>query len=215
MKKFALATGILGLSLSSFAAYNDTDNDKSPWLVRARAIWITPNASSSPITTIGGSVSEISSVVVPELDFSYFFSNNFSLELILATNRHSVTATGTSLGQTISLGKVSLLPPTITMQYHFMADKKISPYAGVGLNYTVFYDVDSGPTASSIDYKNSYNPAYQFGLDYKINENWSLNLDAKKIFVSSKVTVVASGTQVSTNVSIDPWIFGVGVGYHA
>ena len=51
----------------------------------------------------------------------------------------------------------------------------------------------------------------QIGADYKINKNWLINFDIKKVQISSDVKT-ASGTKVS-NVKIDPWLIGVGVGY--
>lgn len=39
----------------------------------------------------GGSVTHISNRLTPELDVSYFFTQNISAELILATSRHNVT----------------------------------------------------------------------------------------------------------------------------
>ncbi|GEQ97600.1 hypothetical protein JCM17844_12370 [Iodidimonas gelatinilytica] len=38
-----------------------------------------------------------------------------------------------------------------------------------------------------------------------------LNVDMKKLFLDTKVTV--NGGAVTADVDIDPWIFGVGVGY--
>jgi len=35
----------------------------------------------------------------------------------------------------------------------------------------------------------------------------------KKVWVDVDVTVHALGTTVSTSVDVDPWLFGVGIGY--
>jgi Outer membrane protein W len=109
----------LGL-LASTAA----NADQGDWLVRARAISVQPQESSS--LGLG-----VDNAVVPEVDFSYFVTKNVALELILGTSRHEV-----SLGST-SLGKVSVLPPTLTAQYHFAPDATVRPYVGAGVNYTL------------------------------------------------------------------------------
>lgn len=184
----------------------------SPWMMRLRAIDIVPIASSSTITGLGGEVTDISSDIVPELDFSYFFTQNFSAELILATGNHDVTATGTSIGD-VNLGSVNVLPPTLTFQYHFFKEKMISPYIGAGLNYTAFYDVDSGPVADSIDYSNSFGPALQVGLDVNINEHWSINLDVKQLFIQTDATVNVGSDSYTTNVNVNPTVYGAGIGY--
>ena len=43
--------------------------------------------------------------------------------------------------------------------------------------------------------------------------NWSLNVDLKKVWVDVDVAVGALGTVVTTNVDVDPWLIGVGIGY--
>ncbi|PWY54409.1 OmpW family protein [Legionella qingyii] len=184
----------------------------SPVLVRLRAIGVLPSASSSTISLIGGEVTQISNQVAPELDFSYFVTPQIAVELILATTRHSVEATNTALGS-VDLGKVSVLPPTLTAQYHLDFIPHFKPYIGAGINYTYFYNVNSGPVATNIHYDSSFGPALQIGADFAINDNWSINADVKKIWVKSNVTVYTPATQLETNVHIDPWVVGLGVGY--
>lgn len=207
MKKAIIAISIacfvLAASITSYA------NENYHWLVRARVLTIIPDANSNTISTIGGHVSDISNQVVPELDFSYFFTPHIATELILATSRHTVTATGTAIG-TIPLGHVSLLPPTLTVQYHFLPTHKVDPYLGAGLNYTFFYDAKAR-TVNSIHYKDHIGYALQAGADININSRWVLNVDLKKIFLKTKVTT--SGPAVHTTADIDPLIIGVGIGY--
>ena len=146
MKKIIIFSLALAQSAASIAGVMGpvAKASKSPWLIRARALWIKPEASSPVLPFLGGNVTDISSTVVPELDFSYFFTNHIAAELILATNRHHVIANNTVLG-TVDLGKVSLLPPTLTLQYHFIPESTFSPYVGAGVNYTFFYNVNQGP----------------------------------------------------------------------
>ncbi len=184
----------------------------TPWLVRGRVIDVVPYPSSGTLNLIGGQVNSISTRVVPELDFSYFFTPNIAAELILATARHSVAANGTTLGR-VGLGSANLLPPTITAQYHFMPGCKIDPYVGAGLNYTYFYNVSYGTVATSVSYKNTFGPALQVGADYAIDDHWLINADIKKIFIRPDVTVRTGLGTIRTNVHIDPLIIGLGVGY--
>lgn len=184
----------------------------SPWQVRLRGIGVLPSVSSSTISVIGGEVTHISNEIVPELDFSYFFTSHIAAELILATSRHSVEATNTALGK-VNLGKVSVLPPTLTAQYHFDLTPQLKPYVGVGINYTYFYSVNSGPVATKIHYSSTVGPALQVGADFAINDNWFINADVKKIWIRPNVTVYTPIAQLRTDVNIDPWVVGLGVGY--
>ena len=57
------------------------------------------------------------------------------LELILATSKH--TAKGRdALNGVDPLASTWVLPPTLTVQYHFLPEAKIRPYVGAGINYT-------------------------------------------------------------------------------
>jgi len=192
------------LSATSYAA--------GPWLVRARAIDIIPYASSGTLNVIGGSVNSISTQVVPELDFSYFFTSHIAAELILATSRHSVAANNTILGR-VNLGSVNALPPTLTLQYHFLPENKLNPYVGAGLNYTYFYNASHGPVATGISYQNTFGAALQIGADYSIDSNWVINADIKKVYMQPNVTVNTAVGVIKTKVKINPVIVGLGVGY--
>lgn len=183
------------------------------WLLRARLIDVVPDVSSSTITKIGGNVTRISSQIEPEVDISYFFKPQFAIEIPAATMRSSVRATGTVLGP-INLGQVSVLPPMILFQYHPQFNEKIKPYAGVGPNYTIFYHSNSGPVANKVTYSDNWGVAFQLGTDLIIDKHWSINVDFKKILVKTHATVYALGTSVSSDVNINPMIYGVGVGYH-
>ncbi|HEX2753597.1 MAG TPA: OmpW family outer membrane protein [Alphaproteobacteria bacterium] len=51
----------------------------------------------------------------------------------------------------------------------------------------------------------------QAGLDYKLDDHWMLNVDVKKIYLNTDVSV--NNGAVTADVDLDPWVFGVGVGY--
>lgn len=185
------------------------------WLVRGRLINVSPEVKSDTITNIQGKVSHVSKQLIPELDFSYFFTPHIAAELILGTARHHLIATNTIAG-TVDLGKIRVLPPTLTVQYHFMPMQRFSPYIGAGINYTAFYDkslAGANPLITNIHYKNSIGLALQAGMDYNINSRWSINFDVKKLYIKTTATVDLGSTSVSTKVRLNPWVYGVGIGY--
>ncbi len=182
----------------------------SPWLIRARFLNVVPDDDSSTITVIGGKA-EVDDAYAGDVDFSYFFSDNIAAELTLAVAEHDVKAKNTALGNA-DLGDVKLLPPTLTLQYHFIPDGKYRPYVGAGVNYTVFFDDDPGD-ALNIDYDNAFGFALQAGIDIGINENWAINFDVKKIWLETDVSAGTPVGKVKTTVDIDPWLFGVGLAY--
>lgn len=212
MKKVILAAFALVCSFGMNAQEDaKKDEDFSRWQFRLRAISVTPDESAT-IQTIGGDVN-ISSAFVPELDITYFFTKNWSAELILATTNHDVKAVSTSAGD-INLGDVWLLPPTLLGQYHFTGGNFV-PYLGAGVNMTLFYGVNNGPTADKVDYDTAFGFALQGGVDYMLNDKWFINLDIKKLFLSTDATIDATtalGATVGADVDINPWIIGFGVG---
>lgn len=190
----------LGLGHAAFAANAQTDKN---WMVRGRLLAVVPDEDAS--LNIGGTV-DIDNSVVPELDFTYFFTKNWAAELVLGVTPHDAVAT---TGPT-DLGSVWLLPPTLTLQYHFYMDNGWKPYLGAGVNYTHFFGVDKAAGITSIDYDDSFGAALQAGIDVPIQGDWYFNLDVKKIWINTDVRVNGA---VTADVEIDPWLFGIGVAY--
>lgn len=169
------------------------------WMLGARVLYVDPNVSSS----IPGL--DVDSAWWGEVDVTYFFTKNVALELIAAWNKHEVTLNGTSLG------KVGVLPPTLTLQYHFTDLGAWKPYVGAGINYTYFYENDLANNTLHIK-DNSWGAALQVGLDYEFQKNWNLNFDVKYVWMSTDVIVNATGANLGS-LDINPWIFGIGVRY--
>ncbi|WBO60451.1 hypothetical protein GT370_06615 [Acidocella sp. MX-AZ03] len=61
-------------------------------------IGVIPENIDSHITGMPGAKLGITTGVSPELDASYFFTPNLSVQLIAATSRHTITAKGGALG---------------------------------------------------------------------------------------------------------------------
>lgn len=172
------------------------------WMIRARALGVVPQESSS--LSIGGTVS-VDNSVVPELDVTYFFTPEIAAELIAAVTPHDVKTSGG-----VDAGSSWLLPPTLTLQYHFNQLESVKPYVGAGVNYTHFFGADAG-ALTSVKYQDSFGGALQAGLDIPIKGNWYFNVDVKKVFISTTAKFSPSG--VRANVDIDPLLIGVGIGY--
>jgi outer membrane protein len=177
--------------------------DKERWMVRLRAIDVDPDESSLVRGLDADVTADIG--ITPELDFTYFFTDNVAAELILATSKHDM---GTN--SNIDLGDVWVLPPTLTLQYHFNPEGTVRPYVGAGVGYIMYYNESSG-AVNDIEYDDGFSYAFQAGVDYGIDKHWALNADVKKIFHETDVTI--NGGAINANVNLDPWVFGVGVAY--
>ncbi len=205
VKQLIVAAGMIAAMASSAGA--DTFDAKSDgnWLIRARGIAVAPQESSN--LSIAGLEARADTAFTPELDISYFFTPNIAAELILATSKHDMSTVGAA---NLSLGHVWLLPPTLTLQYHVTELGAFKPYVGAGVNYTIFYGGNSG-AATSVEYEDGFGVALQAGIDVEVAEGIYLNADVKKIWLGTDVTV--TGPNVTGTVDLDPWVFGLGVGY--
>lgn len=192
--------------------------EQGDWLVRGRAIVVAPNTDSSGVNPgfPNGTV-EVKDAVVPELDFTYFVRDNWGLELILATSPHDLKGKD----DLSALGKVAdvmALPPTLTLQYHFQPEASVRPYAGVGVNYTLFYNESASSSLenaignTSIDLDDSFGVAVQAGVDIDLNEKWFLNADIKYITISTDATLTTGSAVNTVSVDINPIVAGIGIG---
>ena len=200
--------------------------EQGDWLVRARGIVIHPNDDSglislggSPVTNTGVNVD---TNVVPELDVTYMFHRNWGVEVIAGTSIHTVNSEGSGLKlpNGFDLFDTWVLPPTVTLQYHFLPDNNIRPYIGVGANYTKFFAADAtsalektlgGPVGVNLD--SSWGWAAQTGVDIDIKDNWFINLDLKYIDMSTTAYLKTPVGNLSVDVDVDPFVFGAGIGY--
>lgn len=201
------------------AACGVAQAEQGDFLVRLRGIVVAPTESSSGVTPAfpDGRVG-VDNAIVPELDFTYFITDNIAAELILATSPHDLIGEGTLEG----LGKIAdtmVLPPTLTFQYHFNPRGQIDPYVGVGINYTVFYSEDASSALNnaigqtSVDVDDSVGVAFQAGVDYALTERWFLNADIKYIQIDTTGTLNTGGAINRVDVDLDPIVAGVGFGY--
>lgn len=181
------------------------------FMVRLRGIAVIPRDHSDYVDPIGGHV-EQTNAYVPEVDLTYFVTDNIAIEAIAAFTKHDGKAKNTAAGD-VDLGSVWVLPPTVTLQYHPFPKERLSPYIGAGVNYTFFFNDDTPDDGAvkSIHYSDSFGWALQAGVDYALTENVYLNVDVKKLFVSTKARI--NGGDIKSKVDVDPWIVGAGIGY--
>jgi len=212
IRKLLTAAALITCLFQSAAA------EQGDWLVRLRGIVVTPTENASDVLPSfpGGSVG-VENAIVPELDFTYFVTDNIGAELILATSPHDLIGEGALAGLG-EIGDVMALPPTLTLQYHFNPNGMIRPYAGVGLNYTIFYSEEAsdalvgavGPTTIKLD--ESVGVAFQLGADFQLTERWFLNADVKYIQIDTTATLNSGGAINTVDVDLDPIVAGIGVG---
>jgi len=179
-------------------------------LLGAGVIGVLPG-NGGRVDAIGGRP-EASDTATGQLDATWFARPELSLNLIAATTRHDVRVRGSAIGD-VDLGRVWALPPTLTLQFHPFPGARISPYAGVGLNCTVFYGEGGARTApvTKVDVKNDFGFAVNFGLDVELSPHWLVNFDAKRLWLDPGVSVNSGA--IRARADLDPWIVGASLRY--
>ena len=215
-----MATALIGVSAGSALAADlpaphedaafSAVSEKSPWQIRVRGLGVITEDNGS-VDGVSGSDLSYSDTVIPELDITYYFTDNIAAELILGTTWANVDGEGALDG--VDVGDTWILPPTLTLQYHFTNFGQFKPYIGAGVNYTIFYNQD-GNDMADLDIENTFGAALQVGFDYMIDDHWGVNLDVKKLFLEPDFDVTTkTGVKLSGTAELNPWLVGGGVTY--
>ncbi|MEO7432328.1 MAG: OmpW family outer membrane protein [Dokdonella sp.] len=176
------------------------------WQVKVGVHVVDPTADNGHLAG-GALATDVGSGISPTITLEYRVTPNLGVELLAALPfSHDVKLNGTKAAT------AKQLPPTLSVQWHFLPDARFDPFVGVGLNYTRFFSVDEkGPlTGTQLELGDSWGAALHAGLEYAVNDRWSLTGDVRWISLSSDAKV--NGAKVGT-VDIDPFVYGFAIGY--
>lgn len=176
-------------------------HEAGDWLVRGGFHSIQPKSDN-------GDVVEVKDDTMFTFGVTYMISRNWGVELLAALPfEHDI-----ALVDGPRVASTKHLPPTLSVVYHLLPDAPIQPYAGVGLNVTLFFDEDTrGPLAgSSLSLDTSVGAAAVVGVDIDLGSNWFLNADVRYLDIETDAKL--DGVALET-VVIDPWAFGLNLGY--
>ncbi len=189
-------------AIAAPAAHADTNDN---WVVRFGGSVVDPKSNNGKLADLSSSVS---SSVRPSASLEYMITPNIGVDLLAAWPfQHDVKLSG--------LGKVAQtkeLPPTVGVNYHFMPNAAVSPFLGIGLNYTNFFDTKGvgALQGAGVSIANSWGVAAHAGLDVKLSPKWIFTADLRWVDIESDVKV--AGTKVG-NAKINPLVYGLSLGY--
>lgn len=223
MSRFAHAAALLltvaiaaTLPASADAQNFTTGKNKGDRMVGLRMLYVAPDEQGdihtvSPDADTGSDI-RLNSDTALEANFSYFVTNNVAVSASGALTRHQLTADTPAGGQ--GMGDLRQFSATVTAQYHLQPQDRFSPYVGGGLNYTTTYRTDNENNFSKLQVDPDFGVAAQAGADYFVTDQVYLNMDVKKIWQDSKMKATSPvGSQLRSNMNVDPWVLGVGAGY--
>jgi len=201
LKNVAIA-GLLCMAPVTGAIAQSVDN---PWILHIGAHVVDPRSDNGHLA---GMKASVGSSTRPTLSLEYLFTPEWSVDVLAAVPfQHSVRLNGQRAAT------VKQLPPTVGVNYHFLAGRPVSPFVGVGVNYTRFFDTKGRGAlqGANVDLDSSWGIAWHGGVDITLDPRWTLTLDARYMDIDSKVKV--GGASVGT-AHIDPWVYGFSFGYH-
>ena len=225
MNKSLLGASLVALALAAPAAHAYQAGDM---ILRAGAITTAPNESSGDLKFDGNKVSGTKATLDSDtqlgLTFAYMLTDHIGLELLAATPfKHTVGVKGLGGGLDGKLADIKQLPPTLSLQYYPMEpNSRFQPYAGVGINYTLFFDEDLSSARkqqgfSNLKLQDSVGIAGQLGMDYLLTDNLLVNASVWYVDIDTKASVngpTALGySKTKVDVDVDPWVYMVGLGY--
>ena len=235
-----LAVG--ALTLAAFAVAPMAQAEKGDWLIKGGATMVSPKSGNLSLGDLGdvpdvGNITNVSIEVDDGTSFgftiTYMMTSNWGLELLAAVPfKHDIKLAATIDGERGAgkIGDTKHLPPTISLQYHFLPDGMFSPYVGVGFNTTLFSSESLNSDArdlfaalgindANLKLDTSTGVAAQIGIDWYFSDKWFANADVRYIDLGTKAKITGTdeaGDAVVAElgtVNIDPIVYSLMIGY--
>ena len=198
LKQVALIA-LMGMSASAMAGQ---------WQVKVGGSVISPAQDTDILGGAANVEADHEYAFTPSVE--YFFNDNISAELLLATPiSHDVLVNGDNGA------KIKHLPPTLTAKYHFKNSTRFTPYIGVGGTAFIAWD-EEGVVK---DVKEDFGFAGQIGFNFQPADakNWGVFFDARYAQLSPEVTLTddtAAALGIKKfDLDIDPMVYTIGYSY--
>ncbi|SPX84456.1 OmpW/AlkL family protein [Moraxella ovis] len=191
LKNIALALVAATATTAAVAAPAGT------WTIGAGAAYVDPKSNLG--LELPGIEPSVDEDVRPSVTFEYFPVKNVGIELLAAHPfKHDIESKGEKVGS------VKLLPPTLSLQYHFDNGGKVVPFIGAGVNYTTFFK--ERLAGSDLELKDNWGAAGHVGVDLKLTDRDAVRLDAR--YIDLKTDVKIDGVDKG-ELDLSPWVYGV------
>lgn len=186
---------------------------------------IDPHSTSGPLTLSefggqavdqpqAGSGVKLRSARTLVVSYEHYWLENVSTQLALGVPpTHKLEGTGTLAAAGI-LGEGQQLSPALIFKFHFLeAEDRLRPFVGLGVNYTwfrksritndAFRQAAYGPDSTTkVSVSSSWNPVYSVGVDYRLDDRWSIGASIAHAPLKARITVDAAQTSYGVPVKV-------------
>ena len=198
----ALASLIAMPALAQDATTDTTSDAASKrFAVVGGAAVLKPDRDPAPGLKIDGDVA-------PVISASWYATPNIAVELWGAADKfnHRLRADGAG-----KIGTVDQQPIALSGQSHFgTADQVMRPFVGLGYYESNFSNETIGGDGAHVGLETAKGAIATAGVDFNINQTWFARADARYMKGDAGVRVAGQGT--GEELTIDPWVVGVGIG---
>jgi len=213
-KSIVSAVSALALAGGLCAAARPAGAAEGSWLVRGNLSVVDPGNDSDEVSGFSRSGVQFEPSGTLSLSGSYFVNDYVGLELATALpSETQLRGNGRMRGLGIDqMADVTVLPATFSVQLHIPNPTPLTPYLGVGVNYTHFYEEDSRINGLDVKVDDAWGLAGKIGLDANLGAG--LLLGANVQYINMTTTAKFSGViDDNVDMQVDPWIYSVGLGY--
>jgi len=204
--KTLIALGIASLALAAGSAPAEAGD----WIIRGGATYVVPKDFNTSFGDTGSVEFNVSDEVTFGFNVTWMFHDNWGIELLgVIPPRHSVMAPAIA---DVEIMSAEVLPPTLSLQYHFLPDGRFRPYIGIGMNYTMFSNEKIIEGTLKID--NSTGFAADLGADIALGERWVVNIDIRYLQMDlTAQQTIDEDVYPKETFSIDPMVYSLMIGY--
>lgn len=195
--KIASALAVIAI----FAASGAQAQELPRWILRAGVHPVQPKPHNHRQLQVGDGTAITFAA-------TYMLDRHWGIEALAALPvEHEIALQGSG-----TVARVRQLPPTLSLQYHFMdPNGRIRGYLGAGVNRTSFFDerTRGALQGSELQLDDSWGPAVQAGLYLDIASRWFINLDARWFDIDAAARL--NGASLGT-VELDHYAVGLMIG---
>lgn len=195
----------------------------SPWSLRVGPAQVGWDASST-VEVAGGPVPggfiKVKDNTALAFEVGYRATDRWTLRMAFGVPPTTTLSTGGTLNTLVppltgTLGKIKYGPAVASATWSLGEFGVFRPYVGAGVNYTHVFETNDGDIGG-LRVKSAWGSALQAGFDVAIDRDWSVFVDARKIFIKTTATGTVpalGGPPAKANVKLDPLIVHIGAGY--
>ena len=201
-------------SLLTMAALPVQAHDAGQWVVRGGVGTVAPKSNNLDLSDAGDTVIvDVDDGTSLVLTATYMLTENWAFDVLAAWPfNHDINLAENGVSEKVA--ETDHLPPTFSMQYHFLPSGTFQPYVGLGVNWTTFFNTDTVSELATLgvdlDLDDSIGLAAQIGADFLTGDRWLLNVDVRWANIETDATL--GGVEIGS-VEIDPWVYSIQFGY--